>query len=148
MIHKKETELTKFANSFVGIFWAVQERRSAVIILDHRCPTSEAERYGDMLTCPHGHYEMWEGWRRDASNLLPAIASIIRTCEYEEWPRGRVVCTADTYRFILYADTQILRRSALVAEIRKTFGLPESRTEIEGKEDSHYRSTRRLTNIR
>ena len=24
----------------------------------------EAEPYGAMLTCPHGHYDVWEQWRK------------------------------------------------------------------------------------
>jgi hypothetical protein len=41
----------------LGRLGAVQERGAGAVLLDHRCPISEAEPYGDMLTCPHGHYE-------------------------------------------------------------------------------------------
>src|SRR5260370_23008397 len=47
-------------DSFVGIFWAIPKDGPAVILLDHRCLLEEAEPYGSMLTCPHGHHEVWE----------------------------------------------------------------------------------------
>jgi len=49
-----------FPNSFVGIFWAIQEQGAAVSIEDHRCSLKEAEPYGAMLACQHGRYEVWE----------------------------------------------------------------------------------------
>jgi len=39
-----------FPNSFVGIFWAIQEQGAAVSIEDHRCSLKEAEPYGTMLS--------------------------------------------------------------------------------------------------
>jgi hypothetical protein len=89
-----------------------------------------------MLTCPHGHYEVWEKWRKAGGG--PAIAA----SEYEEWPRGRIVYDRERYRFILYADQQILRDPALMNAIRERFGLAMDRTDQ--KWDDHYRSTRRL----
>ncbi len=53
-----------FPNSFVGIFWAIQEQGAAISIEDHQCSLKEAEPYGAMLTCPHGHYDVWEQWRK------------------------------------------------------------------------------------
>ena len=122
------------SNSFVGIFWAIQEQRSAASIVDHRCSLKEAEPYGTMLTCPHGHYEVWEQWRKAGGRA--AIAE----SEYEEWPRGRIVCDSENGR--LYADAQILRDAALIAAVHERFGLPIDRTDA--KRDNHYRSTRRL----
>jgi hypothetical protein len=71
--------LATLSHSFVGIFWAVQERGSAAVLLDHRCPISEAEPYGDMLTCPNGHYEVWEQWRKDARNGRSGLDLLIAT---------------------------------------------------------------------
>ena len=130
------------ANSFAGIFWAVLEQGSAAILLEHRCSLKEAEPYGSMLTCPHGHYEVWEKWRKGIGTRRADVASLIAANEYEEWPRGRIVYDPETERFILYADAQILRRPALMAAIHERFGLPTDRTDA--KWDSHYRSTRRL----
>ena len=129
----------------MGIFWAVQEKGSAAVLLDHRCPISESEPYGDMLTCPHGHYEVWEQWRKDARNDRSALAFLIATDEYEEWPRGRIVYSSPHDRFVLYADAQILSRPDLLAIIHERFGLRADRTQMtQPKRDSHYVSTRRL----
>jgi hypothetical protein len=126
----------------VGIFWAVQEQGSATILLEHRCSLKEAEPYGSMRTCAHGHYEVWEQWRKDVGTRPPGVASLIAVSEYEEWPRGRIVYDAESERFILYADAQILRRPALLTAIHEKFGLPMNRTDA--KWDSHYRSARGL----
>jgi hypothetical protein len=109
--------LATISHSFVGIFWAVQEKGSAAVLLDHRCPISEAEPYGDMLTCPHGHYEVWERWQNTSNSDRPGLRSLIATAEYEEWPRGRIVYSSPNDQFILYADAQILSRPDLVAVI-------------------------------
>ena len=37
-----------FPNSFVGIFWAIQEQGAAVSIEDDRCSMKETEPYGAM----------------------------------------------------------------------------------------------------
>ena len=128
--------------SFVGIFWAVQAQRAAATLLAHRCSLDEAEPYGSMLTCAHGHYEVWEQWRKDIGAHPTDTAQLIAASEYEEWPRGRIVYDTETDRFILYADGQILRRPALMTAISERFGLPMDRTDA--KRDNHYRSTRRL----
>lgn len=133
------------SHSFVGIFWAVQGKGLAVVLLDHRCPLKDAEPYGDMLTCSHGHYEVWEEWRKSARidpPGTPGTAKFIATDEYEEWPRGRIVYSRPCGHFILYADAQILSRPDLLMAVHERFGLPANRTE--NKRDSHYISTRRL----
>jgi len=126
-------------NAAVGIFWALQPPQSATILIDHRCMLHIAESYGDMLTCPHGHYDLWEEWRKNAGEIPAAARTLVGGCEYEDWPRGRVVFDTVTRRFTCYADMKILRRADLLAIIYDTFGLPAARTEA--KWDSHYRST-------
>lgn len=93
--------------SAVGIFWAMQKPGSPTILLDHRCPLGAAEAYGDMLTCPHGHYELWERWRRASGEIPDAAKAFVAASEYEEWPRGRVVYDAVQQRFTCYADEKI-----------------------------------------
>jgi hypothetical protein len=134
--------LARLSRSFVGIFWAVQEKGSAAVLLDHRCPISEAEPYGDMLTCPHGHYEVWEQWPKNARNDRPGLDFLIARDEYEEWPRGRTVYSSPHECFVLYADAQILSRPDLLTIICERFELPADRTQQ--KPDSHYVSTRQL----
>jgi hypothetical protein len=130
------------SGSFVGIFWAVPEKRETPVILAHRCSLKEAEPYGGMRTCPHGHHEVWEHWRGGTKGRPDAAASLIATSEYEEWPRGRIVYDAERDRFIIYADGQILRRHDLLAAIHERFGLP--RGCAEARPDDHYRGARRL----
>jgi hypothetical protein len=142
MISESEVGAMAHFDSFVGVFWAVQEHGTAVLLLEHRCSLKEAEPYGNMLTCPHGHYEIWERWRKSVGDgRRTSVPSIIAVCEYEEWPRGRIVYDSKNTRFILYADAQILRRAALLSTICKKFRLPMDR---EAKWDNHYRSTRLL----
>ncbi len=95
-----------------------------------------------MLTCSHGHHEIWEEWRKGGSNQRSGPASLIATDEYEEWPRGRIVYAPLHSRFVVYADAQILSRPELLRIIREEFKLPSDRTET--KRDSHYVSTKRL----
>jgi hypothetical protein len=130
------------SHSFVGIFWVVQQKGSAAVLLDHRCPITDAEPYGNMLTCSHGHYEVWEQWRKNVRIDGSAPASLIETDEYEEWPRGRIVYASSHGRFVIYADAQILSRPDLLAILYETFGLPEDRTDR--RRDDHYVSTKRL----
>ncbi len=91
MIAKSDSCGAPFSRSFVGIFWAVQEKGRAASLLEHRCSLKEAEPYGEMLTCPHGHYEVWEQWQKDAKLVRAGFASPVMISEYEEWPRGRIV---------------------------------------------------------
>jgi hypothetical protein len=123
----------------VGIFWALQPRQSATILIDHRCPLDIAEPYGDMLTCPHGHYDLWERWRKNAGEIPVAARALVVGSEYEDWPRGRIVFDTISKRFTCYADSNILHRANLLAIIYSRFRLPAARTEM--KWDSHYRST-------
>ena len=129
-------------NSFVGIFWAIPKEGPAVILLDHRCSLEEAEPYGSMLTCPHGHHEVWEQWRLSAGGCPVIVAALIAASEYEEWPRGRIVYDTQNDHYIVYADAQILRRLTLLKAVHERFGLPTGRTEA--KWDNHYRGSRRL----
>ena len=138
----KEAGAMAHPNSCVGIFWAVPNEVSAAILLDHRCSLNDAEPYGGMLTCGHGHHEIWEQWRRSTGGPSTTPGSLVSVSEYEEWPRGRIVYDWESRRFIIYADAQILRRLALVATLHERFGLPRGRTEA--KRDNHYRGARRL----
>jgi hypothetical protein len=69
---------------------------------------------------------------------MPPLRAIVRACEYEDWPRGRIVCDRSRDLFILYADRKLLT-PATIARIQAQFHLPEDRTEIQS--DWHYQST-------
>ena len=72
----------------VGIFWVV----SGKLVIDST-PLGEAEPYGEHLTHPRSHYEVWEQWR--LGGRVPGES------EYEEFPRGRVTYNTKTQRFTL-----------------------------------------------
>jgi hypothetical protein len=61
----------------------------------------------------------------------------VRSCEYEDWPRGRIVFDRSKDRFVLYADRKLMAAET-IARIREHFHLPMDRTSVEG--DFHYQS--------
>jgi hypothetical protein len=124
----------------VGLFWFVLAA-SKPTLLHHRCTADMAEIYGDFLTCPHGHYEIWETWRAGHGNLPEGVGTVIAMTEYEEWPRGRIVFNRTTKRHVLYADRRILR-AGLQPEILTAFAILSSQVDI--RTDEHYLSARDL----
>jgi hypothetical protein len=60
----------------------------------------------------------------------PALRALVRSHEYEDWPRGRIVFNRSRDLFNLYADRKLLT-PALIARIETQFHLPEERTEIQ-----------------
>jgi hypothetical protein len=74
----------------LGIFWLAQTSNGEARLLTAGCPLDQAEAYGDCLTYGPGHYETWAQWRRDRT-VEPALRALVRSCEYEDWPRGRIV---------------------------------------------------------
>jgi hypothetical protein len=121
----------------LGIFWLVQTMEGEARLLAAGCPMDQAEPYGDCLTYGSGHYETWAHWRRDRT-MDPAPRAIVRSYEYEDWPRGRIVFDRSRELFILYADRKLMA-PAMIARIATQFHLPENRTEVQG--DLHYQST-------
>jgi hypothetical protein len=67
---------------------------------------------------------------------IPPCA-LVRSYEYEDWPRGRIVFDRARDLFTLYADRKLLA-PALIARIAAQFHLPTVRTEIQS--DLHYQS--------
>ena len=88
----------------------------------------QAEPYGDFLTYGVGHYETWAQWRRDRK-VDPALRAIVRSYEYEDWPRGRIVFDRSRDLFILYADRKLMTPE-MIARLATQFHLPEERTEM------------------
>ena len=101
------------------------------------CPLDQAKPYGDCLTYAPGHYETWAHWRRVRS-VERALRAIVRSYEYEDWPRGRIVFDRPRDVFILYADRKLLM-PAMITCIKTQFHLPEGQTEVQT--DLHYQST-------
>ena|ERR1700731_800210 len=115
----------------------MQTSKGEARLLAAGCPLDQAEPYGDCLTYSPGHYKTWAQWRRDKT-VDTALRAIVRSYEYEDWPRGRIVCDRSRDLFILYADRNLLTQ-AMIARIVTHFHLPAERTEV--KSDWHYQST-------
>jgi hypothetical protein len=103
----------------VGIFWLVQIAGGETRLLTAGCPLDQAEVYGDCLTYGPGHYETWDHWRRDRT-MEPALRALVRSHEYESWPRGRIVFDRSRDLFILYADRKLLT-PARIARLKTQF---------------------------
>jgi hypothetical protein len=121
----------------VGIFWVVQTTDGEARLLAADCALDQAEPYGDCLTYGPGHYETWAQWRRDRT-VEPALRALVRSYEYEDWPRGRIVFDRSRNLFIIYAD-RMLMTTATIARIETQFHMPAERTEVQS--DFHYQST-------
>jgi hypothetical protein len=109
------------AGSSVGPYWFVRDSSGTIRLIAHRCALAHAEEYGDFLTCPHGHYDLWESWR--AGSPPGGLADIVREAEYEEWPRGRVVLNFVQGRFIVHGDKQVFEHK-LQHRVLEHFGIP------------------------
>lgn len=127
----------------VGIFWGVRDGRGPLLLVTDHTPLAVAEAYGDFLTHPRGHYEVWEGWRRLGPLGLSrqGLPSVIAWHEYEHFPRGRVVFDTRASRFIVYADRRLRTRDHL-RRVLHAFGLDSAHCSV--RSDLHYRSARDL----
>ena len=56
----------------VGFFWIVPGRNGRDELLGEAIDLAQAERYGDALTHPKGHYEFWETMRKRGPAFLRA----------------------------------------------------------------------------
>jgi hypothetical protein len=124
----KASRIKRGAEPRVGIFWLVNGT-----LLTDSTPLNQAELYGDHLTHPRSHIEVWEGWQR--------LGKVPGDVPYEEPPRGRVVFNRKTSQSVLLADKCILERKSVLAEITQALGLPENLTV---SSDSHYRCSKCL----
>ena len=124
---------------WVGVFWGIADDHNQLALLTQRTTLSQAEPYGDFLTHPNGHYEVWE-----QLNELPLkvfrgrnLPDQIRMHEYEFHPRGRVVCEIPQKRFFLYLDSKLATES-FVAAATRWFNLTDETVVV--KFDEHYRT--------
>jgi hypothetical protein len=120
----------------VGIFWVVETGPAEVRLLTAGCSLAAAEPYGDFLTFADGHHEVWESWRK-INEPNAALRALVRTFEYEEWPRGRIVFDRVKKHFILYVDHKLMPPET-IAKIQARFALPPDKTSVET--DFHYQS--------
>lgn len=113
----------------VGIFWAIAGR-----LITMGIPAIKGVRYGDYLIYEPSHHDKWMELK--ASGVVPP------DCEYEEYPRDRVMFHQHDETFLLLADKCILSNRRVLAEIMDEMHLPRNRTVIDT--DSHYRCFRCL----
>ncbi|OHV18250.1 hypothetical protein BK022_00320 [Methylorubrum extorquens] len=130
--------MTDSSSPNVGIFWGVPDKNGTTALAVDRTPLSEAEPYGDCLTHPGGHYEVWEAWSRlgPAGLQRRGLPPTITGFEYEECPRGRIVYDRKAEAFVIYADRR-LQDAAMVTRIVEAFGLAKQRYSV--RSDTHYR---------
>jgi len=123
----------------VGIFWGIPERDHSWAILIDATSLAEAEPYGDFLTHPRGHYEVWTKWQKPRAAPIAnlSVLKAISEHEYEAFPRGRIVYHIKTGGFILYADRR-LQQEHTIARIADKFGLTPGTFVV--RSDAHYRS--------
>ena len=123
----------------LGIVWGVQDGTGPLRLVTDRTSLAEAEPYGDFLTHPRGHHDVWEGWRRLGPTGLArrGLPAIIAWHEYEHFPRGRVVFDTRSGRFTLYADRK-LQAPRILRQVLRTFGLDPARCGVQS--DPHYRT--------
>ena len=133
------SEKTPRETPHLGIFWVAQTTAGEARLLTAGCPPDQAEPYGDCLTYGPGHYETWAHWRRDRP-VDPALRAVVRSYEYEDWPRGRIVCDRARDVF-LYADRKLLT-PAMIARIATQFHFPADRTEVTSDWHSEQRERR------
>ncbi|MBO1019671.1 hypothetical protein IPV08_06785 [Methylobacterium sp. SD274] len=124
----------------VGIFWGLCEGDGPWELVHAGLPLSEAEPYGDCLTYPGAHYDVWEGWcrLRPAGLRKRGLPAMIASHEYEHFPRGRIVYETMPHRFVLYADRR-LQRPMIIHQLRRAFGLVDANVIV--RSDSHDRTT-------
>lgn len=122
-----------------GIVWGVHDGAGPLLLITDRTPLAEAEPYGDNLTHPVEHYDVWEGWRRlePAGLARRSLPTLICWHEYEHFPRGRVVFDTGTRRFTLYVDRK-LQRPGTVGQVLHAFGLGPAQCSV--RSDPHYRT--------
>ena len=122
----------------VGIFWQVRDNTGEGALVTDRTALDSAEPYGDCLTHPRGHYEVWEGWQRlsATARAKDGLPQSIVDHEYEDFPRGRIVYHQPSARFWIYADRR-LQKTRVLDQLRSAFGLPEDKCVV--RSDPHYR---------
>jgi hypothetical protein len=128
-----------FMTGLVGIFWGIPASNRAWTIVTDATPLAEAEPYGDFLTHPRGHYDVWSAWQKlnAAALARQSIPQAVAYHEYEDFPRGRIVYRIKTGQFIVYAD-RFLQEPELLTEIASRFALVPGTFVV--RSDAHYRT--------
>lgn len=107
----------------VGIIFVMGGR-----VLIESTPISKGQDYGESVNHARGHEEFWA--QLQADGLVP------QDQDYITAPRGRAVANRLTRRPSLYLDKCIIKKPALVREIKRRLRLPAG---VEIFKDLHYR---------
>jgi hypothetical protein len=123
----------------LGIFWGIPNTDYSWCILTDKTSFMEAEPYGDFLTHPRGHYDVWSEWQKLNATALAeqAIPQAVAYHEYEDFPRGRIVYHVKARQFIIYADRR-LQHPDILADIVNLFCISPSGFIV--RSDAHYRT--------
>ncbi len=123
----------------VGIVWGVPDGTEQLLLVTDCTSLTDAEAYGDFLTHPREHFEVWENWRRRGATGLSrrGLPTLIAWHEYEYFPRGRVVFDTLSSRFTLFADRR-LQAPRTLPRVLHVFGLDLAHCAV--RPDLHYRS--------
>lgn len=126
-------------DAFVSLFWGVRVASELELVVDP-VRLRQAEAYGDFLTEPRGHYDVWEAWRRlgPAGLVKHGLPSSISWTEYEQWPRGRTVFHIPSQRFVVYADRRLLRDPTFIHCLANGLQMLEGSYDL--RTDPHYRT--------
>jgi hypothetical protein len=127
------------ASPSVGIFWLIPSGGKAVLFTQQSA-LRDAEPYGECLTHPVGHYELWERLQAlpFATLKKKGLPVEIKSTEYEHYPRGRVVYEKLSETFVIYADAR-LQVPEVTSKIMQAFQL-EGQSSVVVRSDSHYRT--------
>ena len=131
------------ADPQVGFFWFVG-RRGQWRLVAEGLRLDDAERYGEHLTHPGGHYDHWTALAARGRHWLQAngYPDEIAVHDYEDFPRGRVVYDLTDRCFVLYVDPRLRGRKLIVGLVDR-FGLRGQTVVV--RLDSHYRAAPRET---
>ena len=123
----------------VGIFWGIPDSKQSWTLLTDATSLAEAEPYGDFLTHPRGHYDVWDKWQKlNATELAKqGIPQAVAYHEYEDFPRGRIVYQIKSGQFTVYADRR-MQHPGVLTEIANCFALPPGTYVV--RSDAHYRT--------
>lgn len=116
-------DLTTQASPCIGIFWWY---RGELIHLTR--PWAEITPVAGAVSLPSSHYEHWDEIRAGRPEL--------RSFEYEEVPRGRVVAKLPGPRFTVYTSRRLTEDEGLRAAVIEAFRLRAR--DVAFRPDEHY----------
>ncbi len=123
----------------LGVFWFVANETGEARLLHHACELAAGECGGDFINCRDSHYDVWSCWQRTGCPLRDLTRTVCRH-EYEDWPRGRIIFSNTTERFMLYAAAE-LENTMSVEHVMRVFFLSADWTDTIF-DDLHYRTGR------